>query len=352
MKTCPTCNRTYTDASLNFCLEDGTPLSAPAAPAQGNFDPNATIRYPDSRATQTTPSEPYRPPTSANVPPVNSPPVYHVPTQGSSFGQQQHSSMPAPLVPPRKSSAIWWILGGLMVLGIILVGAVIMIIALASMSSNSNSNANSANANSRAANRNANSSNSSNTNTSVTPPAQIADDFSTQTWGTGNYSFGDIWYADDEYHMRAKDGKYLVMYAPNADYKTANATVRVTARSVDGTAAANGFGLIVHGKKSDAGELEDYALLIYTGNQPKYEIIKHTGGEQSAIVSWTSSKVIRSGTNPNQLEVRTRGSELSFFINGQYVDRISDTENFRGGIAGLYTSDNAEIAFDDLEIKR
>ena len=26
MKRCPSCNRTYTDVSLNFCLEDGTPL--------------------------------------------------------------------------------------------------------------------------------------------------------------------------------------------------------------------------------------------------------------------------------------------------------------------------------------
>ncbi len=40
MKRCPSCNRTYTDPSLNFCLEDGTPLVA-----GGAVDPNATIRY-------------------------------------------------------------------------------------------------------------------------------------------------------------------------------------------------------------------------------------------------------------------------------------------------------------------
>lgn len=142
------------------------------------------------------------------------------------------------------------------------------------------------------------------------------------------------------------------MYAPSNDYKTANATVRVTARSVDGTPPASGFGLIVHGERSKSNQLEDYALLIYTGEETKYEIVKHKGGEQTALVPWTRSSVIRSGTSPNQLEVRARGSELNFYINGQYVDRITDTENFKGGIAGLYTSDTAEIAFDDLEIKR
>ena len=241
-----------------------------------------------------------------------------------------------------------------MVLGVIVVGAVIMILAIASMNSNSsNQNANLRNANSRVANRNANTNaNVANANSNANLPSSLTDDFSEAKWGTGNYPFGDIWYADDQYHMRSKAKTYLVMYAPSTDYKTGNATVRVTARSVDGTPAASGFGLIVHGEKSKTGELEDYALLIYTGAEPQYEIIKHKGGAQTTVVPWAKSKVIRTGTNPNQLEVRAKGSELSFYINGQYVDRITDTENFKGGIAGLYTSDTAEIAFDDLEIKR
>ena len=73
---------------------------------------------------------------------------------------------------------------------------------------------------------------------------------------------------------------------------------------------------------------------------------------QTTVVPWTKSKVIRSGTNPNQLEVRAKGDELTFYINGQYVDRITDNENFKRGVAGLYTSDTAEVAFDDLEIER
>jgi hypothetical protein len=33
MKTCPTCNKTFTDPNLSFCLDDGTPLVSVAAPA-------------------------------------------------------------------------------------------------------------------------------------------------------------------------------------------------------------------------------------------------------------------------------------------------------------------------------
>jgi len=339
MKSCPNCNRTYTDASLNFCLEDGTPLVT--APAPG-IDPNATIRY-DPRDTKAPPDPIQR----QAAPSYQAPPP--IPSQGSSFGQQQHAPMRSPGAPARKSNMIWWVLGGAVVAGIIVVGAAIMILALASMGSNSNTNTNRANTNVRIVNRNTNT--NTNVNANANLPASITDDFSQAKWGTGKYDFGEIWYADDQYHMRAKERTYLVMYGP-ADYKTGNATVRVTARSVDGTATQSGFGLIVHGERSTSNQLEDYALLITVGDEPKYEIIKHKNGAQTAIVPWTTSNIIRSGTNPNQLEVRARGSDLTFYINGQYLDRITDTENFKGGVAGLYSSDVAEVAFDDLEIKR
>jgi hypothetical protein len=323
MKRCPTCQRTYTDASLNFCLEDGTPLLSDAAPTPP-------------------PAEVYRQP----APLLN---------QVDPMAQPRQWSPVPPMPPRKKSSAVWWVLGGAVVLGILVVGAAVMMLALASMGSNSNTisnrNANLRNSNSRTVNRNSNT-NAGNVNSSANLPSSITDDFSEAKWGTGNYAFGDIWYADDEYHMRSKAKTYLVMYAPSADYSTGDARVRVTARSVDGTPALTGYGLMVHGQKSKTGELEDYALLIYTGSVPQYEIIKHKAGEQTTVVPWTKSSVIRSGTSPNQLEVRAKGAELTFYINGQYVDRITDNENFRRGVAGLYTSDTAEVAFDDLEIER
>ena len=335
MKRCPTCNRTYADTSLNFCLEDGTPLLADAGHMH---DPHATIRYGDAD-TNPPPTEIYQQP----APLLNQ--------VDASAQPRQWAPSPASL-PRKKSNAVWWVLGGVVVAGLIVVGVAVMILALASMGSNGNTNtnvANTRNANTRTVNRNTN---VSNTNSTTNLPGSIKDDFSEPAWGTGNFTYGDVWYDNDEYHMRSKDKTYLVMYAPKNEYNTENATVRVTVRSVDGTPANSGFGLIVHGDKSRAGSLEDYGLLIYTGPEAKYEIIKHKNGVQSTVVPWTRSTVIRSGTNPNQLEIRARGLELSFYINGQYVDRISDTENFRRGVAGLYTSDNTDVAFDDLEIRR
>jgi hypothetical protein len=338
MKRCPTCNQTYIDTSLNFCLEDGTPLLADAGHMH---DPNATIRYGEQPGTNPPPTEIYRQP----APLLN---------QLDASEQPRQWARSPTSVSRKKSNAVWWILGGVVVAALIVVGVAVMILALASIGSNSNDNkntnvANTRNANTRPVNRNAN---VTNVNSTAGFPATTRDDFSQPSWSAGNYTFGDVWYDNDEYHMRSKAKTYLVMYAPNNDYNTENATVRVTVRSVDGTPANSGFGLIVHGDKSKAGSLEDYGLLIYTGPEAKYEIIKHKNGVQSTVVPWTRSTVIRSGTNPNQLEIRARGLELSFYINGQYIDRITDSENFRRGLAGFYTSDNTDVAFDDLEIRR
>lgn len=49
MKQCPTCNRTYADDSITFCLADGSLLSAP-------YDPEATQRIP-TRNTDPPPTE-------------------------------------------------------------------------------------------------------------------------------------------------------------------------------------------------------------------------------------------------------------------------------------------------------
>lgn len=346
MKRCPSCNRTYTDVSLNFCLEDGTPLVSDV-PSQ---DPAATVRYPPARDTvEPPPTEIYHPESIDHGRAIPQPQAW-TPVQ-----QPQAWTPPRQPPPRRKSNAVWWILGGVVVVGIVGIGLLVVIVLLASIGSQLNANDSNSNRNTRVANANTNSAsdsrntNSSNTNASAST-ASLTDDFSEQKWGTGNSKFGDIWYADSEYHMRSKKDTYLAMYAPNDDYKTGNATVKVTARSVDGTSPSNGFGLIVNGEQSKG--LRDYALLIYPSEQAAFEVIMHKDGGQTSIVPKTLSRVIRSGTNPNQLEIRMKGADLSFYANGQYLTRITDSSNIRNGLAGFYTSDTTEVAFDDLEIKR
>ena len=271
--------------------------------------------------------------------------------------------MPQP-VQEKKSNALWWILGALGIVAVMGIGLVVVLIAIANMSGNTN-NPN----NNRIANENTNANTNVSPNTNATPsvnananlnsreggadlPANFSDDFSQTKWGAGKFAFGDIWYTNGEYHMRSKERTFIVMYAPSNDYSTKEATVKVTARSVDGSVPSNGFGLMVHCAQSKTKQLEDYAFLIYPDEEPEFEVVAHKDGNQKTVVQRTKSSAIKSGAARNQLEVRVNGSDLEFYVNGQLLTTISDTENYKGGRAGLYTSDVVEVAFDDLEISR
>jgi len=236
------------------------------------------------------------------------------------------------------------------------IGVVILIFAIASVTnSNNNNNGNS----NRSANRNTNTNTNKNTNSESNDNSNtrssltsFTDDFSTQSWGTGPSQYGNIFYQDEEYHMKATKGGYIVMYAPDKkEYYTENATVRVGLRSVDGNSPTSGYGLTVHGEKK-SGNLEDYGFLIYSGDEPKYKIVLHKGGSEQKVVDWTPSSTIRTGTSPNQLEVRIRDTKMDFYINGQFITSVVDEAGYKRGRVGFYTSDTGEVAFDDLEISK
>ena len=69
VKECPICKRTYADASVTFCLADGSLLSAP-------FDPQATQHLPVSHHTEPQPTLVVPPPKvdspfpTQNIPPT------------------------------------------------------------------------------------------------------------------------------------------------------------------------------------------------------------------------------------------------------------------------------------------
>jgi hypothetical protein len=336
MKRCPQCNRTYTDDALSFCLDDGTPLLSASAPS--SFDPSATVQYPQSRETSPQPTIAYTPGQQQATPP-SPPPAW--------------SPMPPPA--PRKRSVWPWLLGIGAVLVFMGIGVVILIFAIARVANENKNSGNTNDSNSKVASRNANKNTNDNTNENTntrSTPTSFNDDFSKESWATGPSQYGNIWYQDEEYHMHATKGGYIVMYAPDRkDYYDENATVRVGLRSVDGNPPSAGYGLAVHGEKKD-GKLEDYGFLLYNGDDPKYKIVVHKAGAETKLVDWTSSDAIRTGTTPNQIEVRIRDRKMDFYINGQFITTVNDTEGYLRGRVGFYTSDVGEVAFDDLEITK
>lgn len=96
MKRCPTCNRTFTDRNLTFCVDDGTPLIVVDVPDE------ETVVSPHASAAD------------ESVSPISQP-VYQPP-----------GSYVPPGIPPGQKRKVWpWVVGLLALFFIIVVGIVI-----------------------------------------------------------------------------------------------------------------------------------------------------------------------------------------------------------------------------------
>lgn len=345
MKKCPTCNRTFTDDALSFCLQDGSPLLSVGGEAGPvSYDPGATIQYNPGRETNPPPPPSYPP---AQPPGYQAQPQVWSPTPPS-------GGMPGG-APKKKSKGIYWVLGIIGVIVVLGIGGVILVVVLANMSNSNTNNSNSNNSNTTSnSNSNSNNSNSDNvnqnTNSNSSKSYVVQDDFSTTKWWIGSNIYGKAEYVSGEYQLSAMGG-YVAVYAPTTTYDTKNATTRVTTHSVTGVSPDFGYGLTIHSELK-SGELTDYAFVIRNDTTPEFRVCLHSDGKETPLVDWTYASQIRTGAATNQLEVRVVDSDLTFYINGQYATSITDARGNKDGVAGLYTSGREPIAFDDLEIFR
>jgi serine/threonine protein kinase len=282
------------------------------------------------------------------------PPPTMVATQPPPPVQKWSPSFSSAQVHDTGSGPLPWVIGIVVIMVVVI--AVYVAYSSSSTSVVESYNSNSYNYSSNTSSSNTNSSNKSagnmNSSSSATSGRSLVftDNFSTTNWEVGPYSnLGSTFYEYSEYRMRSTGNAPFGQFAPDSkSYYTKNATVQVTARSV--TSSQGGFGLLIHGQYS-SDKLKAYAFLIKPG-ATTYSILSQGSASKPTLVDWTYSSAIRSGTSSNQLEVRVEGSSLYFYINGQYVTSVYDSEYYGDGVVGFYITEGADVSFDDLDIYR
>jgi hypothetical protein len=330
MKFCPTCNRGYSDDSLSFCLDDGSPLTTAGATSGSASDPHATLVYNPGRPTD--PTQPQGATAASGSPSANA----GWASQGTTVVQ-----------PKRRSNALWWVLGigGVVVIGGVALLLIVGVIGFATLSSNNTGNRNTA------VNQNRKADPINDVNNDGRTLA-LTDDFSEEKWLVADKGFGSSAYVAGGYQLVGLPDRYFVSVAPTNDYLTdENTTVKVTVRSVSGISTNYGYGIAVHASVED-GQANDYAFLIYTGDDPKYVVKLHQNGEATTVKEFTRSSLIRTGTTPNQLEVKITKDQMTFYINGQFATSVPNAAGYSGGRVGLSVHDSYPVAFDDLQIYR
>lgn len=302
MKICPVCRQTYTDDTLNFCLNDGTVLSA----VNNSSNDQQTVYMGQA-----------------------SPASNRVGIQTNQLPKNQNA------VPKKKSRAWIWVVG--VVGGVILLGVIgfIGLIGLALSLDNSNTNTNASNIV-----RNTNSSGTRNT-------GSLTDDFS--SWRRETNDIGSSDFKNGELVVSSKlENYYYVLMTRNNDFLTSDATTSVTVRNIEGKFARYGFGLVV---KAVPANSTRYAYLIDTSKQ-LYRIVLHTNNKENTVVNWTKTAAIKTGTDANILKVEDKNGTMTFYINGQLITTVKDSTGLKNGVAGIYASGAVPIGFSDLQITK
>ncbi len=308
MKICPTCNQTYSDQSLNFCLADGAVLNPVST--QEMSQPTVLMGQP--------------PITNQNTPTFS-----NQKNPNQTWGTTQMSSPR----PPRKSKAWLWILGILAV--VVVVGGIGLIGIIALVATNIDEPTN----------------NNSTKTPDKTPVKKadslLKDDFS--KWETGSNGDGTAEYRNGEFIASTKQiNYYVVQVTGDKDFKTWNATTTVTVRNVNGTPTNLGYGILIH-SDSKVALAKDYAFLVDSTKQ-SYRIAQHQTNKETNLINWTKFPALRSGTQTNELQVKDENGKMTFFINGQFATSVNDSHNFKDGVTGIYVSDAVPIAFSNLQL--
>ncbi len=107
--------------------------------------------------------------------------------------------------------------------------------------------------------------------------------------------------------------------------------------------------------RADNSFKNGYLFQIYSGRPGMYSVWKIVNGEFQALSHWQNSNLVKVGFEKwNKITVEAKGENLTFYINGTLVAKISDG-TYKSGRIGLWTKGKAggggAVLFDNLVIR-
>ncbi|MEZ5307641.1 MAG: hypothetical protein R2684_10905 [Pyrinomonadaceae bacterium] len=306
MKICPTCKTTYSDDGLNFCLEDGSVLSPYV---EQSYSPPPTV--------------------ASSAPFTASPPAF---TEPEIKTLERRNA-------PKKSGSKLWILAVFLVLSVMVIcgGGIVGYFALVPNGGGDDPE------------NDATPTPSTRKGDGVGDPdrrLRFSEKFALWNVETNKYISSE--HKDGKFILKSAKNFYYVILAKNSESWDSSVLLRV--QNMTGARTELGYGLVFH-SSPDAVLVKDYAFLIRSDNGT-YRIVEHVAKKEKVLVGWTKSSAINKGDEENDLEVRSSGSEMGFYINGKLVKTLTDKRSYKDGVSGIYTSDSIPIAFLKMEIRR
>lgn len=95
------------------------------------------------------------------------------------------------------------------------------------------------------------------------------------------------------------------------------------------------------------------AYYVFTvTNDGKYNVSLYKDEKFTDLIPYTSSPLVNTGSGANAFKVVSRGSMFDFYLNGEFLDTVTD-DSLASGVAGLFFSNDTpdtEVGFDQFTI--
>lgn len=179
----------------------------------------------------------------------------------------------------------------------------------------------------------------------------FVDDFSDANsgWEIGDYGDGSVGYKDGAYFVISLNENMNMWGAAFRDFT--DIVIEADAIQIYGPANNNNDYGVMCRVQSDGSECDGYSFNI--SGDGFCSIQRAVGDEFFDLVEWTFSDVIRQGNAVNHLKVICDGSRLVFFVNDILLVETADTHFSSGDIAfsaTTYETEYTEVHFDNVVV--
>ncbi len=150
--------------------------------------------------------------------------------------------------------------------------------------------------------------------------------------------------ADGEYTMGFKNPNWSGWVTYSGQYD--DSVVEVDARAISGAQVTYGIAF----RRASSGDFYDFVL----SPRGRYSLQYYSAQKWTALIPWTDSPAVSTGTGKNHLKVVAQGSLIALYANDQFLRSIEDSALSRG-TAGLYSNTSNptdRVAFDNFSISK
>lgn len=95
-----------------------------------------------------------------------------------------------------------------------------------------------------------------------------------------------------------------------------------------------------------------YVLSFYT--EGAYALEVYDGKSWKDVIPYTKTGLIKGGNEKNRIKVVAQGKQMVLYLNGQFLDTVTDSTVASGRVGYMMVSDdaNVKVAFDNLTISK